>query len=389
MLVFYGWTDTLLLNLVNTKESFFPKEDADLIVLDLPRVSHKLVRAIEKSGLFRQVIWLERPPFHKEKGPLTTMEKVKKLLSGEKYYRYYCHQLEKNCKNTSYRVLFTGAFWSETLFLYRYFRKKNLNLEISMVEEGTANYNSPPGWQFQCMPTQRFRERLMRLFYFPFTWQRARKHVRRTYLYSLDLRRSEQWLLATKLPEIGPNTPVCEMILKTTIENEDLSAYRDKPVYYFANPLVSGYEDNFAQTNELLHKIVECFPEGWLLFKPHPQTLAEGEDNWEQWIKEMYVEHRQINMDGVMSALELDKKLLISRNSSAPLTARIKFGKEPSILFTYRLYDCYRQKGEHITDEMVEDLKTFYPPEKLAVPDDMEKLQELIRRWVDTGSFAC
>lgn len=386
MLAFYGWTDTLLLNLVNTKTSYFVDEKADLFILDLPRVSRSLVDGIEKSGIFEHIFWIKRPPFHKDKGPLTFAEKVTKLFSGERYYRCYKEQLDRYCGNESYSILFTGAFWSETLFLYRYFRKKQPDIRIDIVEEGTANYISPPGWQFKCMPTAKFRQTLMRCIYFPITWSRARRAADGIYLYSTEIARNDTDIKAKRLPAIDSDNHSCFKILSGMADCIDIFEYQKRDVYFIAGPIISGYEDSFDRTYEIIDAILENIDGERLAVKAHP-SQAQIQDFAQHYPNELFVDRRNFAFEAAVAKIELGDKLLIARNSSVLMSIKTRLDKCPCVIYIYRLYDFYSKNGEPTMDGTSRDMLKLYSPQRFCAPNSIDELKRQIKHWMLTGEF--
>ena len=56
MIAFYAWTDTILLNAYRIKMADYSDEPAALIILNLPRVSETVVKAIEQTRAFDRIV---------------------------------------------------------------------------------------------------------------------------------------------------------------------------------------------------------------------------------------------------------------------------------------------------------------------------------------------
>lgn len=382
MLAFYGWTNRLLLNLLNTKLNVFPNEDADLFVLVLDRVSQRLVEEIKRTGAFKNIFFLYKPPFHKEIGPLSAVEKVVKLLSGERYYHSYRQQLQKQCGTTSYRMLLSGAFWSETLFLFRYFHRCNPRISISMVEEGTTNYSAQEGWQFHCLPVGKPKERLMRLVYFPLTWGRARRSVQKIYLYPMEIRmrQCDRSVPAEEIPMINERNPVCQRILRGIAETPELALYRERPVIYIGDPIIPGYQDTFDETNAHLDVILKAVGPERVVIKEHPSRVG-GEAFASNCEEEAFVDRSGALLDSILANLELENKLLITRNSSVPFSVKAQTGSEPYVIFTHHLYAYYKKYDDTVTDEAAMQLANICAEGKVLIPDTVEELGLALERW--------
>lgn len=388
MLAFYGWTDRLLFNIMNLKNNVYPDEPADLFILLLERVSLELVERIRETKIFQNIFFLRLPQFHKD-GPRSMKEKIVHLMSGWRYDRCYREQLRQQGVNASYRIFFTGAFWSESLFVFRYLLHINRAIRIIMVEEGTTNYCASDGWQFRCMPTSRLRELLFRLFYFPLTWGLARRAVDGLYLYpdEILIRQCDLNLEAWEMPVIDTENPLCFTILQELGEKPALELYRAHRVIYIGGPIVSGYEETFEETSALVQIAAEVFGKEEILFRGHP--LHEQEESFIDVIKTNSTFDRgALFLDAVLANTDLGSKLLITRNSSVPFSVWAQTGICPYIVFTYRLYSTYLKTGEECLNNALLRMLEIYPRGRLLIPSTDKEFRAALRRWRVSGRLS-
>ena len=74
-------------------------------------------------------------------------------------------------------------------------------------------------------------------------------------------------------------------------------------------------------------------------------------------------------------------KVLVSCASTATLNPKFMFGEEPYVIFTYRLYNTYRQVGIERDDWIANALLDAYEDKsKVMIPNSMQELKDMIRR---------
>ena len=227
MIAFYVWTDTLLLNAVRVKESFFSAEDADLIVLKLDRVSEELLEEIRRLDVFARVVELENIV---PDAP-SALYKLTKLLRRRAGYRKLTDQLS-SLSGTQYRLLLTGGFWSYFLFVYRYFTAWSPALDIAFLEEGAASYNGRESL-LRCDPLGRTRSELYRCFYYSDIFPAACARAKTLYLFCPQAALNSEGLECVELPRSSPKAAALMEMLSS---RNSLDEYRRREVIFFLQP---------------------------------------------------------------------------------------------------------------------------------------------------------
>ena len=366
-LVFYGWTDYLLLNLVNTKDSYYPDKKADLIVFNLKRVSPDLVGAIRDSGVFENVYILRS---YREDELTGFKDKFVRLLSGRKYYRYYANQLEALVGNTEYRALFTGAFWSETLHLIRYMFANSPQMEINFVSEGTASFQDIKVLQM-CMPRGGAREVIFRKLHYAKSYNKACKLFRNIYNYGQCGSRSCELLL----PQVGKSKSL-EGILNQVAACIDINPYAKARFYYFVPPRHAGQVDVAAQEQRIFGKILEMTKPQDVLVRLHPTCQKRN-----FYSAGAYLDTGAAMPEVAFSQVDLTEKVLVSPNSTALLTPKLLFDKEPNLIMTHRLYKIRKLKEEQRNDAFFRQIFALYnEKQRVFAPSTIEELNEIVLR---------
>ena len=72
--------------------------------------------------------------------------------------------------------------------------------------------------------------------------------------------------------------------------------------------------------------------------------------------------------------------MLVSCASTATLNPKFMFGDEPYVIFTYRLYDTYRQCGVERDDWIANALLDAYEDKsRVMIPNSMHELHNMIK----------
>ena len=76
-----------------------------------------------------------------------------------------------------------------------------------------------------------------------------------------------------------------------------------------------------------------------------------------------------------------ERKVIVSCVSTAAMNPKFMFGKEPYIIFTYRLYNDYRQHPVECDDLLSGILMDSYDDKsKIMIPNSVYELAAMVRR---------
>ena len=79
MVLFYAWTNLVLINMVNTKIAHFDNVEADLIIRCSPTMSQELIGAVKSAEVFRNIYFIDIPRFQKKRGLIGKIPKIRML----------------------------------------------------------------------------------------------------------------------------------------------------------------------------------------------------------------------------------------------------------------------------------------------------------------------
>lgn len=139
--------------------------------------------------------------------------------------------------------------------------------------------------------------------------------------------------------------------------------YEKSKMVYFDQPKYSGEINKDTDLNifQILNTI-----EG-LVVRPHPQLKGRK-------YKNLIVDNEGIQWEMLCQRYVNDSTVLIGKYSTAQLSPKLIFDKEPYIVFTHRLYG----KFSRIDSEIERFKREYKNPNKIFVPESIEEFREII-----------
>ncbi len=359
-LAFYAWTDTLILNAVKVKVTYFLNYQADLFILELPRISRSLVEQLKKQEIFQEVLWI-KPPFDDMPA---CRRKFSKAFLIHQYRTCYFTQLQQISRN--YGVLFAGALWSETIMLFQYLRQYNPQLVIYIIEEGTANYCGIRAIT-RCDPLNAWRDKVIRKTRYAGIYEKAVEAISGMFLACPEgcLNKEGESIF----PVSGHESLAFRRLISSCTAELMLEEYHSRHVIFFLQP---EYGLDWENTLRLIQAVVLAVGPKNIIIRPHPNS---GNVIWQLnkiLPSEVYVETVQFPFEYVLYTTGWQDKILISRGSSCLFYPRYICGQEPVVIFTNRLYDDRKKRADampFLIDRLKEIYKTsddIFCPETIA-----------------------
>lgn len=366
MIAFYAWTDTLLLNAVNLKTGEFAAEQADLFVLQLPRVSPQLLQYIRQQHIFRNVILIPEPT----EGADGLLHKIMKIFSGRQYYRMFEQSLSQ-VAGQQYRLLVTGGFWSYSLFMYRALARYNPQLELAFLEEGIASY-AGEDMLLWCDPLNKPRSLLLHLLFYPGMFEAARRAAKTLYLYCPEACLSSRLLVVRP---IGIYTPQTTALLAALGQQTDMDSYRTRSVIFFLQPETDA---DMERTAGWIRMASEEIGGEQILIKPHPDSVDRLESL--QLAPEILIDRSRVTFESVLAQVDWSDKLLITKGTSCVFYPRYLLGQQPDVVFLFRQYPFDRLKD--LIERLSARMRTLYHcPERVTVAQDAAQVRQAMQNW--------
>lgn len=384
MVLFYAWTNVVLLNIVNTKETFFDNEDADLLVRCSPTLSPKLISDIESMGIFNNVYYIDMPKISKTRKILGKIPKIRMIGMKKPLRKFYVRYVQENLANKAYSKIITGGLWNDTLYLLQALYSQNPKIQIEFVEEGERSYEGIKGL---CKPIigGNWKNKLVEYYNVGLFLHKCKRNITNVlYLYRPDRYCGDHRLCLKELPKIDKvsNNP-CFLLLdkmSDTLDNSILLRYEKRPVIYIANYLVPKFESNYDMAYRIIDLLIKVFKQNQIMIKTHTSATEHRFNFAKQYESRIFIDRNAYLFEALYTKMDINNKIFIAKNSTTLLYPKQLFGQEPYLIFTYRLFEYYHEYGDEITDKYVSDLKKIYEnPEKIFIPNTMMELENQLR----------
>lgn len=257
-------------------------------------------------------------------------------------------------------------------YLYNYFFKKNNDLKLFLVEEGIGEYSSR-------LIDTRFTRACA------FLHQKTHlDHVCKAYFSAPGLYPYKTGFPITNVPSLNPDSRgiIESMFSLKNTENEDvLSSYS---CIVLSEPTTAELKDRQlvdeynCTENRILKTVSTVVGAGNAVIKAHPIDPNFKNDQ----IKSYYT---KLPMESLLLHMNPEQKIFISPMSTAMLTPKLLFGKEPFLIFTYKM--LLGPIRAHVGDEahfnryldfLNNFIAAYSDPSRCAVPESIEELEEAL-----------
>ena len=360
MLIYYCWTNTLLINSLRLKNGN-PEEQADLIVLMLPRISSNLVDHIEKNGCFRRVIRIQ-PPKDRIFGPFYTLFKFFR-------YRHYKQEIKRQLPaDAQYDRIFSGALWSYTIILHDILREKKGNVPISLIEEGAANYGGTLT-AYWCDPKGRQRDWLFRKLFYRDVYYHAAEAIDSMFLLCPEACLERGNLQLYSFP---PADQTFEMLVKAFVKDADTAPYLERKVAVFLQP--ENKKDQ-KKSLQIIQTLANAYGPQQVIVRPHPDARnALDSCDLDPAIQ---VDRSNTPFELIMTQVDWTDKIMVSRASSCLFFPPFALQQQPRVFFMYELFSS---GDEFLIQKLSQRLQLLYnDPKRVHIPADLQHFQQMLR----------
>lgn len=329
MLLFYAWTDVQIINATNLKINHCLHIEADLIVFKLSRVSECIIEGVKAKEIFCNVMEIEIPEFYKEKKRSDLLEKFQAIFYGPKYRKYFFEQLDKLIGGKKYNTFFTGAFWSETLLVLRYIKKNNSKIDILLYDEGLAAYNGSIKWLFRAVPDKSVKAMIRTILYYGISSFTYRKYVKGIYLYKPELSNIDYM----KMYKLVASSEILALFSYEATDDFWSKIYEESDLIYIAEAPNVSKNNPMEPIYQSLNYIYELLPDVKIVLKVHPIMSSMGINIKKEKYANLYIDNRNLAIESILYKIDIDKKIVITGNSTSALYLKWVYEKTPYILF--------------------------------------------------------
>ena len=330
---------------------------ADLMIQNSFDGAEKIVARIKKEGIFRDVRLINKTVMS---GNLHLLKSVMNVVFPMRYLKENYGYEKKDIRDI-YDAIVVPKFTPIIAAIWQV----NKKAELYVHEDGAGSY-------FAYFDME-LRSKSYRLLYKLFNGNKDFYDYRKIYINRPDLYMQDDKELAVRIPVYdAQNLERVRLLMTEDEEKED----PDKDIFWFSQVLEKGKESFMSDDAlEYLKKYRDR-----VLYFPHPRypVGAEGFDLPET--KQIW-EIRMLNLE------KLGSDLLISIHSTALLTAKILYDKEPYVLFLYKIVIRHDWPYYERMEEVVRRFKASYrDPEKIFIPETIEEYREDIDRFIDLSN---
>ncbi len=332
---------------------------ADILVFDDLNGYREIADGLRQTGLFDEVIAVD---FY---GSMKSRKKqpviVRRMLSAGRYADKLVD------KNTVYERLYTSSAAVSKTVVIRGLMKRTENTGIILYDDGLGSYSDTGR-----VRTGSVRFRTMKKL---FGWDESLLHPEKIMLYEPELYQGAEISCVEAMPRIELNERNRELLRKIfRVPEADL--HFPQKVMLFDTFRKSDSEDG-RRMDVLFSLITEICGADNVILKEHPRSIKKSP------AAVMRFPYSRVAVELVYAHQEdLEDKILVGLNSTALFTPKMIFGKEPRLIFLYRLIS----DDPEITakrDAYLGNLATMYEhPDRVLFPATRQELEDALRLWV-------
>lgn len=221
--IYYICTNSQLLHALSIAAGQH-EEQADLILLNIPRLSPELCAFAESSGFFHAVL-----RFTPDETP--GKAKYKKLTEGASYWKTVRQQLA-SLGGQAYQKLYIGGFWGYSLLIYRFFAGHSRDLSLTLIDDGMASYMGLETLT-QCVMGPKWQSLVKRIMWYPGVYRRARAALKELWLVCPEACREQHEITLCRVPRNRELSARTEGLYP---DPENLALYRNSRAILFLQP---------------------------------------------------------------------------------------------------------------------------------------------------------
>ena len=387
MIACFAWTNLQILNTTNARVNIYKDKQADLYVRMGRHISKELVAAVKASGVYENVYTFDPITLDYKHIRFGNIPRLKSFLQKNAYINAYNALLDHTAPGKKYERVLMAWFFAENAFVINYFAKNTDHLAITLVDEGTGSYCYGKDQLYfpSFMASGKWKNRVIRWYTEGLMAKRFAKNIDTFCLYRPEYCQPDIDYKKETLPQIREDVnPVMYGILKSVaagIDQRQFIRYDKRRYYYFSLFSPEGKSFDMISIN-ILDTMVSATFHKQVAAKIHPGNTNHAENFAKSYEDRIHVDRDIYIFEALYSQLENPSdKVLVSCASTATLNPKFMFDEEPYVIFTYRLYNTYRQVGVERDDWMANALIDAYEDKsKVMIPNSMQELKDMLSR---------
>lgn len=347
-------TPLQLFNCLIIMKHHFPKQQADLFVLNIACDMRQLIECRKKDKQINKIYYAYDVCKHPSRmgtvfDHLYTPKSSRKIL--------------KDCKHTKYSDFFTTWVGSPATWLYTKLWKSNIGIRLHFYEEGTGVYTTPLYQDYGHI----------KIMYKLLGYRSETDYVEDLYIYCPSLYHGE-------LPtvEIG-NVSELDIDELTTDQNFKLSDY-GKKIIFFDNPM-NKPEYKGVDQFQILADIEKVVGKSNVMVRVHPRDQS-GIFEEKGYLEDA---NTKIPWEELLLYCNFTDKILVTSFSTAVFTPKIICDQEPRVIFLKReLLENDDSDGKMDSfDRFAEGVKKMYSDSsRICIPRSRKETLGKLQEWV-------
>ena len=385
MIACFAWTNLQIINISNAKINLYPDEEADLYVRMGPHISGGLISSVKKMGIYKNVYTIDPIVLSYRKMRLGSIPVLKYALLKRAYIKSYNALMENTCHGQSYsRVLMTW-FYAENAFVLNYWSKYTDHLAITLVDEGTGSYcYFKKELYFPMFMANKLKDRLRKHVTEGAIAKKLAKNIDTIALYRPEYCREDIDYKKLTLPTVSQenNPDIYKLLLSAAGSLDPMTQIRyDKSRFIYFSLFSPEGAPFDATSNRILRNLIQESCPQEIITKVHTGDPVHAQEFAKELENRIFVDRQVYVFEGLYAQLDkAENMVLISCASTAAINPKFMFNQEPYVIFTYRLYDTYRQCGIERDDWIASALKDAYEDKaRVMIPNTMQELRNMIR----------
>lgn len=392
MILYIGWTNLMLLNIHRIQTTLNKDKESILVIIDNGVMNSQIIYLLKESNIFYEIFIIPVVWFTASfKSIRKNLKKLPNILTYSIHIKsYYRIILENQVYNNEFECAFVPGFGYNILLILDVISENNIIDKIKIYESGTTQYACSLSDITEDLEHGSRTEKYIRKL----NEYRLRKKFRKLinkelYVYEPKCIKETIDVKAIQIPKYETAINTTENLLSYISMNEELDNAQQIPEKnHFIDILYSIIPEMVrialkkrsilflvsygASLNEELQLFMSLLSEENhrnVYLKIHSQAPSLHKKLQEKFGKLYFTDTNNYLLEAAFRRLDLSRKIIISRYSSAGLTPKFMFGQEPVIIFIYKLFSEYEYVTEDPFGEVIKKIKAQYSdPTRVMVP---------------------
>ena len=358
------WTPFQIMNVLNFKYNFAQGEEADLYVCNKFYGAEKVAQRLDKCGEFAHVYLVDNIDYD----TVTGLKKQAAIVSGlffpkKTITRYVRGEFKIAEKKYDYTV--SSGYLNFNVIFTTYFRKRNPKLRCVFLDDGIESYLDK-NTEDTYSSVYRMVSRLTGI-------GGAAMRVEKLYVYLPELvAAKEKYREVSTLPP--KKSPELKARMKDIFQYEVGSYGQNYRVIYF-DQLSTGdfHNENLIRLQEKILGIISArWDSSQWMIKMHPRA-----------VKDLYPDQSHKLVSSIPWELFCDdlvdeNTVLIAVSSTACITPKMIYGKEPKVFLLEKIFINDRERK---VCDFFERVKETYSSEKsFFIPESVDEFQDMVMK---------